>query len=102
MVIDALDALTLLGDLRLLMGRGEAACLAVAATTDFHLASDEKKIFRRTVIELIGEARILRTEDILVLAIRGGQRTVAQADQYKSILAANRHAMPFSSFADRT
>lgn len=48
MVIDALDALTLLGDLRLLMGRGEAACLAVAATTDFHLASDEKKIFRRT------------------------------------------------------
>ncbi len=33
LVIDALDALALFGDLRDLMGRGEAACLALAATT---------------------------------------------------------------------
>jgi predicted nucleic acid-binding protein len=101
MVIEALDALTLFGDLRDLMGRGEAACLAVAATTGCHLASDEKKRFRRKAIELIGEARIVRTEDLLVEAIRCGKRTVAQADEYKAILAANRYAMPFSSFADR-
>jgi len=101
MVIEALDALTLFGDLRDLMGRGEAACLAVAATTGCYLASDEKKRFRRKAIELIGEARIVRTEDLLVEAIRCGRRTVAQADEYKRVLAANRYAMPFSSFADR-
>ena len=99
--IEALDTLTLFGDLRDLMGRGEAACLAVAATTGCHLASDEKKRFRRKAIELIGEARILRTEDILAEAIRCGTRTVAQADEYKLILAANRYRMPFSSFADQ-
>lgn len=101
MVIEALDTLTLFGELRDLMGRGEAACLAVAATTGCHLASDEKKRFRRKAVELIGEARIVRTEDLLVEAIRCGKRTVAQADEYKAILAANRYAMPFSSFADR-
>ena len=101
MVIEALDTLALFGELRDLMGRGEAACLAVAATTNCHLASDEKKRFRRKAIELIGEARIVRTEDLLVNAIRCGKRTVAQADEYKRILAANRYAMPFSSFADR-
>ena len=100
MVIEALDALTLFGDLKDLMGRGEAVCLAVAATTGCHLASDEKKRFRRKAIELIGEARIVRTEDLLVEAIRRGRRTVAQADAYKLALAANRYAMPFSSFAD--
>jgi predicted nucleic acid-binding protein len=100
MVIEALDALTLFGDLRDLMGRGEAACLAVAATTGCHLASDEKRRFRRKAIELIGEARIVRTEDLLLEAIRCGKRTVAQADEYKVVLAANRYAMPFSSFAD--
>lgn len=101
MVIEALDALTLFGDLRDLMGRGEAACLAVAATTGCHLASDEKKRFRRKAIELIGETRIVRTEDLLMEAIRCGKRTVTQADEYKLVLAANRYAMPFSSFADR-
>ena len=43
MVIEALDTLMLFGELRDLMGRGEAACLAVAATRGYHLASDEKK-----------------------------------------------------------
>ena len=50
LVIDALDALALFGELRDLMGRGEAGCLALAATTGCHLASDEKKRFRRKAI----------------------------------------------------
>ena len=101
LVIDALDTLALFGDLRDLMGRGEAACLALAATAGCHLASDEKKRFRRKVIELIGEARILGTEDLLVEAIRCGRITVAQADGYKLVLAENRYTMPFASFAER-
>ena len=101
LVIDALDALALFGDLRDLMGRGEAACLALAATIGCYLASDEKKRFRRKAIELIGEARILGTEDILLEAIRSGRITLAQADGYKVVLAANRYTMPFTSFAER-
>ena len=101
MVIESMEALVLFGDLRDLMGRGEAACLAVAATTGCYLASDEKKRFKRKAIELIGEARILRTEDLLVEAIRCGRLNVAQADECKLVLAANRYAMPFASFAER-
>lgn len=101
LVIDELDALALFGDLRDLMGRGEAACLALAATVGCHIASDEKKRFRRKAIELIGEARILGTEDLLLEAIRYGRITVAQADGYKVVLAENRYTMPFASFAER-
>ena len=79
----------------------DAACLAVAATSGCHLASDEKKRFRRKAIEMIGEARIVRTEDLLVAAIHCGICTVAQADEYKLILAGKRYAMPFLSFADQ-
>ena len=95
-----MEAKTLFANLRDLMGRGEAACLALAATTGCHLASDEKKRFRRKAIELIGEGRIVRTEALLLAAIRCGRRTVAQADEYKAVLAANRYAMPFATFAD--
>lgn len=101
LVVQAMDALALFGELRDLMGRGEAACLALAATTGCHLASDENKRFRRKAIELIGEERILRTEDLLLEAIRCDRITVAQADQYKAVLAVNRYTMPFASFAER-
>lgn len=101
LVVDALDALAMFGELRDLMGRGEAACLALAATGGFHLASDEKKRFRRKAIELIGEARILGTEDLLLEAIRSSRITVAQADGYKQVLAEKRYVMPFESFAER-
>ncbi len=98
--VDNLDALALFGDLRELMGRGEAACLAVAATSGCYLASDEKKRFRRKAIELIGEKRILRTENLLVEGIRCGRITIAQADGYKQVLAENRYVLPFVSFAE--
>jgi predicted nucleic acid-binding protein len=74
MVIDAIDALAFFGELRDLMGRGEAACLALVATENLYLASDEKRFFRRKAIELVGEARILRTEDLILQAIRCGHR----------------------------
>jgi predicted nucleic acid-binding protein len=99
-VVDTIASLALFAELRDLMGRGEAACLALAATTGSHIASDEKKRFRRTAIELIGEARILRTEQIIVEAIRRNQMTVQEADIHKATLAANNYALPFTSFAE--
>src|ERR1700722_18014755 len=50
-VVDTVDALSLFADLRDVMGRGEAACLALAMTRGLHIASDEKKRFRRRAID---------------------------------------------------
>jgi predicted nucleic acid-binding protein len=99
-VVDSIESLKLFGDLRDIMGRGEAACLALAATSGYHIASDEKKRFRRRAVELIGEAHILRTEWLILDAIRLGRRSIADADGYKAVLEANRYSMPFASFAD--
>jgi len=98
--VDTMEALGLFAELRDVMGRGEAACLALAATTGCHLASDEKKRFRGHAVELIAETRILRTESILLEAIRQGHITVSMADGYKAVLEANRYSMPFGSFCD--
>lgn len=99
-VVDTIASLALFAELRDMMGRGEAACLALAATTGSHIASDEKKRFRRKAIELIGETRILRTEHLIVEAIRRNHMTVQDADAYKATLSANNYALPFASFAD--
>jgi predicted nucleic acid-binding protein len=99
-VVDTMATLPLFAELRDMMGRGEAACLALATTGGFHIASDEKKRFKRKAIELIGEARILRTELLILEAIRRGQITVEDADGFKAILAANSYALPFKTFAD--
>jgi predicted nucleic acid-binding protein len=93
-------ALQLLGELRGVMGHGEAACLALAATSGFHIASDEKKRFRRKAVELLGQDRIVRTESILLETIRRKHISVAEADRCKAILESKKYAMPFASFAD--
>lgn len=98
--VDDLASLALFAELRDVMGRGEAACLALATIRGYCLASDEKKRFRRRAVELIGEARILRTEHLLAEAIRRNHITVSVADGYKTILAANSYALPFASFAE--
>ncbi|WP_018292010.1 hypothetical protein [Verrucomicrobium sp. 3C] len=99
-VVDTVDSLALFAELRERMGRGEAACLALAATTGTHIASDEKKRFRRCAIELIGPTRIVRTESILLEAIRQGHISVAEADGFKEALEANRYSMSFGSFSE--
>lgn len=99
-VVDTMESLQLFAELRDVMGKGEAACLALAATMGSHIASDEKKRFRRRAVELIGEQRIVRTEGILLAAIRQGRISVAEADGFKAVLAANRYAMSFGSFSE--
>jgi predicted nucleic acid-binding protein len=99
-VVDTMESLQLFAELRDVMGMGEAACLALAATRGCHIASDEKKRFRRRAVELIGEQRIVRTEGILLTAIRQERISVAEADGFKAVLAANRYAMSFGSFSE--
>ena len=99
-VVDTMESLELFAELRDVMGMGEAACLALAATRGCHIASDEKKRFRRRAVELIGEQRIVRTEGLLLEAIRQARISVAEADGFKAVLAANRYSMSFQSFSD--
>lgn len=99
-VIDRIEALALFGTLRDIMGRGEAACLALAATESWAIASDEKRRFRREAIRLLGETRIVGTASLLLHAIKSGHMSVADADGFKGVLEAKRFVMPFASFGD--
>lgn len=82
------------------LGKGESACLAVAHSRDCSLASDEKRLFRRTATGKIGESRIWTTPDIILHAIKSGLATVEEADQWKRILAENQFVMTFGSFQE--
>ncbi len=95
-----LDALALFAELVQVMGRGEAASLALAAGKDWYLACDEKRVFRRKAVELLGEDRLLTTPGIIVLCIRQGMITVEEADRLKVVLETKRFKMTFGSFSE--
>jgi predicted nucleic acid-binding protein len=83
-----------------MMGRGEAASLALANGKDCYLACDEKRVFRRKAIEILGEDRLLRTPGIIVLCIRQGLLNIDEADRLKAILETKRFKMTFGSFRE--
>jgi predicted nucleic acid-binding protein len=99
-VLSDITALTLFSDLTRIMGKGEAASLAAAATFDWSIACDEKRVFLREARKRLGEGRILTTPGIFVLAIRAGLLTVEEADAIKADLETKRFKMSFSSFRD--
>jgi len=82
------------------MGPGEAACLALVAEEGWLVACDEKGVFRRTAIHLLGEGRLLNTVGLFVLGIRQGYWKVADADRAKDTLAQNRYHIKIRSFRD--
>jgi predicted nucleic acid-binding protein len=87
-------------ELSRVMGKGEAACLAMAACRGWMAGCDEGGRFRREALARIGRERLLNTPGIIVLAIRRGVLTVTEADRVKDALAARRYVMPFASFRD--
>jgi len=95
-----MDALALFAELVQMMGRGEAASLALAEGKDCYLACDEKRVFRRKAIEILGEDRLLTTPGIIVLCIRQGLITIDEADRLKAILETKRFKMTFGSFRE--
>lgn len=99
-VLADLDAMRVFVDLIRHIGRGEAACIALAAKHGWSLASDEKRRFRREAVARLGEARIIGTADVFVLAIRTGLLTIDDADADKRVLEQHRFKMPFASFRE--
>ncbi len=87
-------------ELRQVVGRGEAACLALAESRGWLIASDEKRRFRREVLTRLGSGRIVTTPGLFVLAIRAGAISVEEADDAKTILERNRFRMGFRSFRE--
>ena len=87
-------------ELKQVMGKGEAACLAMAEARGGLIASDERRRVLRYADERLGTRKVLNTPGILVLAIRAGAISVEEADQYKAILEKRRFKMKFASFRD--
>lgn len=94
------DEIAVFATLATTMGRGEAASLALAFSRGCYVASDERRVFLREARRRLGEGRVIDTPGLLVLAIRRGTLTVAQADRAKATLEAQRFTMRFRSFAD--
>jgi predicted nucleic acid-binding protein len=95
-----IDAIALQAELMPIMQPGEASSLALAATKGYLVASDERRAFLREANTRLGPGRIVDTPGLILLAIRAGTLTIAQADQLKAVLEANRFKMRFRSFAD--
>ena len=95
-----LAAIELYANLRGRLGSGESACLAMAVSTGWMIASDERRLFRREVVARIGEDRLLTTVRIYVLAIEAGLITIEQADSDKATLEGRRFKMSFRSFGE--
>jgi predicted nucleic acid-binding protein len=95
-----IPALSLYAELVATLGKGEAACLSLAVTKGWMIASDEKKKFRREVLARIGADRLLNTPGLLLLAIRLGVLSVAEADAALQVLASHRFKVKFKSFRD--
>lgn len=99
--ITDLEALVLFSELIVHIGRGEAACIALAVKNGWSIASDERRRFRREATAHVGETRILGTPELYVMAIRAGLLTVEQADADKLVLERRRFKMAFGSFCER-
>lgn len=82
------------------IGRGEAACLAMAEVHGWFVASDERRRFLRLAGERLGRGRVVNTVGIFLLAIRAGLRSVEEADDDKRALEGRRFKMRFTSFRD--
>lgn len=99
-IIDDLEAITVFAELIEHIGRGEAACIVVAAQRGWFIASDEKKRFLREAIARVGAGHVLTTVDVFLLAINAGLLTVEEADADKVTLEGRRFKVSFASFRE--
>jgi len=95
-----IPTLALFAELIDVMGRGEAACIALANSHGWLVASDEKGAVRREAAARLGEGKIITTAGLLVMAIRAGSIGIEEADQAKAVLEQHRFKLKFRSFAD--
>jgi predicted nucleic acid-binding protein len=98
--ISDLGAITAFTELLAHVGRGEAACIAVAEKEGWYIASDEKKRFLREAVARVGVGHVITTVDLFVLAIKAGLLTVEEADADKVALGSRRFKVSFASYRE--
>ena len=81
------DELVLYAEHTHVIGRGEAACLAMAEVQGWYVASDEQHKFLQLVKARLGTGHILNTLGLFELAIRANVITTEEADEDKLVLA---------------
>jgi len=91
--ITDLTEIALYAEFRRFLGDGESACLAVAASRRWMIATDEKRRLRREILDRLGEAYLLNTPGAILETIRAGIITVAEAEEVRHLLAQHRFAM---------
>lgn len=99
-VISDLGTITMFTELLAHIGRGEAACIAIAAKEGWYIASDEKKRFLREAEARVGVGHFITTADMFVLAIKAGLLTVEEADADKLTLEGRRFKVSFASYRE--
>lgn len=99
-VITDLGAITVFTELVARIGRGEAACIALAAQKGWLIASDEKKRFLREATARVGAGSVITTADVFVLAIKAGLLTVQETDADKVALEGRRFQVSFKSYRE--
>lgn len=81
-------------------GRGESACLAIAACRGWVFATDESKDKRLKKEIEASKVRIINTPGLFLKAIQYGALSVSEADALKAVLEQNRFKMNFGSFQE--
>jgi predicted nucleic acid-binding protein len=94
--------LEIFAELNAVLGRGESACIAVAANRGWVVAMDELGRARREVHERVGRNRLINTPGLILSCVRNGAITVAEADGIKVTLESQGQsfAFAFDSFGD--
>lgn len=92
--------MTLYAELRRFLGDGESACLAVAVTRRWVIATDEKRRLQREIMEQLGEEYLLNTPGAIVLALREGVLTVPEVEEIRRELARHRFTMDVPPFEE--
>jgi len=95
-----MPAQELFAELNRVLGRGEAAAIAMAAVEGHAVALDEKGRARREARDRLGEGRLLTTPGVLLRCIELRVLTVDEADEIKDELAGRRFKIAFDSFGD--
>ena len=81
-------------------GRGESACLAIAACRGWVFATDESKDKRLKKEIEASKVQIINTPGLLLKAIQNSVLSVSEADAIKAVLEQNRFKMDFGSFQE--
>lgn len=78
-----IEALNLYQEIRGRLDKGESACIALAATNDWYVASDEKGALEGLVETHVGRGRLLNSADILLQSIKEDLLDTSEADALK-------------------